>query len=234
MANVAGYKAVLEAANHAARFMGGQVTAAGKVAPMKVLVVGAGVAGLSALATARRLGAVVRAFDTRAAAREQVESLGGTFLEVRDEALPREQGEGAGGYAREMSPAFLAAERALLLAQCREVDVVVTTALVPGKKAPLLIDREMVAAMKPGSVIVDLAAEAGGNCELTRPGLLYRTDAGVTLIGYTDLPSRLATQASTLYSNNITNFLLSLSPRGGARGWGRGQANLIADARTEL
>ncbi|KAI5305848.1 acetyl-coenzyme-A carboxylase [Ascosphaera pollenicola] len=212
MANIAGYKAVLEASNHLSCFMGGQVTAAGKISPVKVLVIGAGVAGLSAISTARRLGAIVRGFDTRSAAREQVESLGGQFIEVADNMLPQEEGEGSGGYAKEMSPAFLEAERQLFLQQCREVDVVITTALIPGKRAPSLITKEMVEAMKPGSVIVDLAAEAGGNCALTEPGLLENHN-GVKIIGYTDLPSRLPTQASKLYSNNITKFLLSLKPK---------------------
>lgn len=209
MANIAGYKAVLEAANHFGRYLTGQVTAAGKVAPGKVLVIGAGVAGLSAIATARRLGAIVRGFDTRSAAREQVQSLGAEFLEVE----VKEEGGGAGGYAKEMSKEFIEAEMALFLEQCKDVDIVVTTALIPGKPAPKLITHEMVAAMKQGSVIVDLAAEAGGNCEATKPGELIVKN-GVTVIGYTDLPSRLPTQSSTLYSNNITKFLLSIGENG--------------------
>lgn len=209
MANIAGYKAVLEAANHFGRYLTGQVTAAGKVAPGKVLVIGAGVAGLSAIATARRLGAIVRGFDTRSAAREQVQSLGAEFLEVDI----KEEGGGAGGYAKEMSKEFIEAEMALFLEQCKDVDIVVTTALIPGKPAPKLITNEMVAAMKQGSVIVDLAAEAGGNCEATKPGELIVKN-GVTVIGYTDLPSRLPTQSSTLYSNNITKFLLSIGEDG--------------------
>ncbi|KAI6128324.1 NAD(P) transhydrogenase beta subunit-domain-containing protein [Pisolithus croceorrhizus] len=209
MANIAGYKAVLEAANHFGRYLTGQVTAAGKVAPGKVLVIGAGVAGLSAIATARRLGAIVRGFDTRSAAREQVQSLGAEFLEVE----VKEEGGGAGGYAKEMSKEFIEAEMALFLEQCKDVDIVVTTALIPGKPAPKLITNEMVAAMKQGSVIVDLAAEAGGNCEATKPGELIVKN-GVTVIGYTDLPSRLPTQSSTLYSNNITKFLLSIGENG--------------------
>ncbi|KAA1469444.1 PNTB-domain-containing protein [Dentipellis sp. KUC8613] len=207
MANIAGYKAVLEAANHFGRYMTGQVTAAGKIPPCKVLVIGAGVAGLSAIATARRLGAITRGFDTRSAAREQVQSLGAEFLEVSIE----EEGGGGGGYAKEMSKEFIEAEMALFMEQCKDVDIVVTTALIPGKPAPKLITNEMVAAMKQGSVIVDLAAEAGGNCEATRPGELH-VHRGVTIIGYTDLPSRLPTQSSTLYSNNITKFLLSMTP----------------------
>lgn len=207
MANIAGYKAVLEASNHFGRFLTGQVTAAGKIPPCKVLVIGAGVAGLSAIATARRMGAIVRGFDTRPAAREQVQSLGAEFIEVEIE----EDGSGAGGYAKVMSKEFIEAEMKLFYEQCREVDIVITTALIPGQPAPKLITKAMLGAMKPGSVIVDLAAEAGGNCEATVPGKLakYR---GVTVIGYTDLPSRLPTQSSTLYSNNITKFLLSLVP----------------------
>ncbi|KAG2349782.1 PNTB-domain-containing protein [Suillus weaverae] len=216
MANISGYKAVLEASNHFGRYLTGQVTAAGSasiegmpsaahIPPGKVLVIGAGVAGLSAIATARRLGAIVRGFDTRSAAREQVQSLGAEFLEVSIE----EEGGGAGGYAKEMSKEFIEAEMALFLEQCKDVDIVITTALIPGKPAPKLILNYMVAAMKQGSVIVDMAAEAGGNCEATVPGKLIVKN-GVTIIGYTDLPSRLPTQSSTLYSNNITKFLLSI------------------------
>ncbi|QSS64416.1 NAD(P) transhydrogenase, mitochondrial precursor [Histoplasma capsulatum] len=177
------------------------------IPPGKVLVIGAGVAGLSAIGAARRLGAIVRGFDTRSAAREQVQSLGAEFIEVDIQ----EEGSGTGGYAKEMSKEFLEAEMKLFMEQCKEVDIVITTALIPGKPAPKLIKKEMVAAMKPGSVIVDLAAEAGGNCELTIPGQLT-VENGVTVIGYTDLPSRLPTQSSTLYSNNITKFLLSMAP----------------------
>ncbi|EJF65847.1 PNTB-domain-containing protein [Dichomitus squalens LYAD-421 SS1] len=210
MANIAGYKAVLEAANHFGRYFTGQVTAAGFIPPCKVLVIGAGVAGLSAIATARRMGAIVRGFDTRAAAREQVQSLGAEFLEVDIE----ESGEGGGGYAKEMSKEFIEAEMALFMEQCKDVDIVITTALIPGKPAPKLITEEMVAAMKQGSVIVDLAAETGGNCAVTKPGELYAYK-GVTIIGYTDLPSRLPTQSSTLYSNNVTKFLLSIGDGNG-------------------
>ena len=206
MANIAGYKAVLEASNHFGRFLTGQTTAAGKIPPSKVLVIGAGVAGLSAITTARRLGAIVRGFDTRSAAREQVQSLGADFLEV----TIQEEGAGAGGYSKEMSKEFIEAEMKLFMDQCKDVDIVVTTAMIPGKPAPKLITKDMVGAMKPGSVIVDLAAESGGNCELTIPGELNMID-GVTVIGYTDLPSRLPTQASTLYSNNVTKFLLSIT-----------------------
>ncbi|KAK6432811.1 hypothetical protein LTR95_011014 [Oleoguttula sp. CCFEE 5521] len=210
MANIAGYKAVLEASNHFGRYMTGQTTAAGKIPPCKVLVIGAGVAGLSAIATARRMGAIVRGFDTRSAAREQVQSLGAEFIEV----AIKEDGSGGGGYAKVMSKEFHDAEMALFLEQAKDVDIIITTALIPGRPAPTLLTEEMVSAMKPGSVIVDLAAENGGNCEITVPGQL--TDyKGVTVIGYTDLPSRLPTQASTLYSNNITKFLLSISPKEG-------------------
>ncbi|KAL5489746.1 hypothetical protein ACEPAI_4578 [Sanghuangporus weigelae] len=208
MANIAGYKAVLEASNHFGRFFTGQVTAAGKVRRI-VLVIGAGVAGLSAIATARRLGAIVRGFDTRSAAREQVQSLGAEFLEVEI----MEEGAGTGGYAKEMSKEFIEAEMKLFMEQCKDVDIVITTALIPGRPAPKLITKEMVAAMKPGSVIVDLASENGGNCEETVPGQLAISRNGVSVIGYTDLPSRLPTQSSTLYSNNITKFLLSISPQ---------------------
>ena len=207
MANIAGYKAVLEASNHFGRYMTGQVTAAGKVPPCKMLVIGAGVAGLSAIATARRMGAIVRGFDTRPAVREQVQSLGAEFVEVDIE----EDGSGAGGYAKEMSKEFIEAEMKLFMEQCKEVDMVITTALIPGRPAPKLITEEMVAAMKPGSVIVDLAAEAGGNCAVTVPGKLIK-HKDVTVIGYTDLPSRLPTQSSTLYSNNLTKFLLAMAP----------------------
>ncbi|KAI1795891.1 PNTB-domain-containing protein [Ganoderma leucocontextum] len=210
MANIAGYKAVLEAANHFGRYFTGQVTAAGWIPPCKVLVIGAGVAGLSAIATARRMGAIVRGFDTRAAAREQVQSLGAEFLEVDIE----ESGDGQGGYAKEMSKEFIEAEMALFMEQCKDVDIVITTALIPGRPAPKLITEEMVAAMKQGSVIVDLAAETGGNCAVTKPGELH-VHQGVTVIGYADLPSRLPTQSSTLYSNNVTKFLLSIGPGDG-------------------
>ncbi|TVY53958.1 NAD(P) transhydrogenase, mitochondrial [Lachnellula cervina] len=182
------------------------------IPPCKVLVIGAGVAGLSAIGQAKRMGAIVRGFDTRSAAREQVQSLGGEFIEVEIE----EDGSGGGGYAKVMSKEFIEAEMKLFLEQCREVDIVITTALIPGKPAPKLITEEMISAMKPGSIIVDLAAENGGNCVKTIPGQLVEHN-GVKIIGssaqsYTDLPSRLATQSSTLYSNNITKFLLSMTP----------------------
>ncbi|KAF3906448.1 hypothetical protein ABW20_dc0105801 [Dactylellina cionopaga] len=205
MANIAGYKAVLEASNHFGRFLTGQVTAAGKIPPCKVLVIGAGVAGLSAIVTARRMGAIVRGFDTREAALEQIQSLGAEPIRVDFE----ESGEGGGGYAKVMSKEFIAAEMKLFHEQAKEVDIIITTALIPGKPAPRLITEEMIASMKPGSVIVDLAAEAGGNVALTKPGEVV-TINDVHIIGYTDLPSRLPTQSSTLYGNNITKFLLSM------------------------
>ncbi|KAJ1561664.1 hypothetical protein HK405_003223, partial [Cladochytrium tenue] len=207
MANIAGYRAVLEAAHSFGSFLTGQITAAGKIPPGKVLVIGAGVAGLSAVVTARRMGAIVRAFDTRSAAREQVDSLGAEFLEVTGVS---ESGDGGGGYAKEMSKEFVDAEMKLFAEQCKDVDIVVTTALIPGKPAPKLITLEMVESMRPGSVVVDLAAEAGGNCALTEPGKVVVSPNGVTIIGYTDLPSRLPTQSSKLFSNNVTKFLLSV------------------------
>ena len=206
MANIAGYKAVVEAANHFGRFFTGQITAAGKVPPAKVLVIGGGVAGLSAIGTAKGLGAVVRGFDTRAAVREQVQSLGAEFIEVTG---VKESGEGTGGYAKVMSTEFIEAEMALFAKQCKEIDILISTALIPGKPAPKLISQEMVESMKDGSVVVDLAAEAGGNIATTKAGELYK-HKGITHIGYTDLPSRLPTQASTLYGNNISKLLLSM------------------------
>ncbi|HTQ02337.1 MAG TPA: Re/Si-specific NAD(P)(+) transhydrogenase subunit alpha [Polyangiaceae bacterium] len=209
MANIAGYRAVIEAASFYGRFFTGQMTAAGKVPPAKVLVIGAGVAGLAAIGAARGLGAIVRAFDTRAEVREQVQSMGADFLEV---AL-KEEGTGVGGYAKQMSPEFIAAEMALFMRQAREVDIIITTALVPGKTAPILITEEMVLAMRPGSVIVDLGAEQGGNCALTQPGGVVVKN-GVTIVGYVDLPSRLAPTASQLYSSNLTHLLADM---GGAK-----------------
>ncbi|GFY75608.1 NAD(P) transhydrogenase, mitochondrial [Trichonephila inaurata madagascariensis] len=207
MANIAGYKAVVEAANNFGRFFTGQITAAGKVPPAKVLIIGGGVAGLSAIGTAKNMGAIVRAFDTRAAVKEQVESFGAEFLEVN----VKESGEGVGGYAKVMSKEFIEAEMALFAKQCKEIDVLITTALIPGKPAPKLISKEMVESMKPGSVIVDLAAEAGGNVATTKPGEYVHN--GIVHIGYTDLPSRLPTQSSTLYANNISKFLLSIGEK---------------------
>lgn len=198
MAGISGYRAVIEAANAFGRFLNGQVTAAGKIPPAKVFVAGAGVAGLAAIGTAANLGAIVRANDTRAEVADQVVSLGGEFVKVDYE----EEGSGGGGYAKVMSEGFQAAQRAMYAQQAREVDIIITTALIPGKPAPKLITAEMVQSMKPGSVIVDLAAEQGGNCELTVPGEAV-VRHGVTIIGYTDLLSRLAKQSSTLYSNNL-------------------------------
>ncbi len=202
MANIAGYRAVIEAAHNFGRFFTGQITAAGKVPPAKVLVIGAGVAGLAAIGTARGLGAIVRGFDTRPVVREQVQSLGAEFLEVELE----EDGTGVGGYAKTMSPEFIKAEMALFAEQAKEVDIIITTALIPGKPAPKLITQAMVESMKPGSVIVDMAAEQGGNCEVTRSGEVYCYQ-GVTIIGLTDLPSRMAAQASQLYGNNLCHLL---------------------------
>jgi NAD(P) transhydrogenase subunit alpha len=208
MANIAGYRAVLEAANAFGGFFTGQITAAGKVPPAKVLIIGAGVAGLAAVGAARGLGAIVRAFDTRSAVKEQVQSLGAEFLELD----LKEEGEGGGGYAKEMSQAFLDAEMALFAQQAREVDIIITTALIPNKPAPKLITADMVRSMKPGSVIVDMAAEQGGNCDLTLPGEAVQRH-GVKILGYTDLASRLPTQASTLYANNLVNLLADLTPK---------------------
>ncbi|CAG0940458.1 NAD(P) transhydrogenase subunit alpha [Gammaproteobacteria bacterium] len=198
MANIAGYRAVIEAAQHFGRFFTGQITAAGKVPPAKVFVIGAGVAGLAALGTAVGLGAVVRANDTRPEVADQVKSMGAEFVPVDYQ----EEGSGVGGYARVMSEGYQKAQLAVFAKQAAEVDIIITTALIPGKPAPRLITAEMVRSMHPGSVIVDLAAEQGGNCELTRPGEVV-VEHGVTIIGYTDLPSRLARQASTLYANNL-------------------------------
>jgi H+-translocating NAD(P) transhydrogenase len=210
-ANIAGYRSVIEAAEHLPRLFGGQVTAAGRVQPAKVLVIGGGVAGLAAVVTAKNLGAIVRCFDTRPEVREQVVSVGGEFLELPAEVM-KEAGGGGGGYAKEMSKAFLDAEMALFAAQAKEVDVIITTALIPGRPAPRLILEEHVKAMRHGSVTVDLAAETGGNVATTKPGTKHVTPNGVTCIGYTDLPSRMAPQASTLFGNNVTKFLLSLTP----------------------
>jgi len=197
-AGVAGYRAVIEAANAFGRFFNGQITAAGKVPPAKVFVAGAGVAGLAAIGTAASLGAIVRANDTRAEVADQVVSLGGEFVKV-DYA---EEGSGGGGYAKVMSEGFQQAQRAMYAQQAKEVDIIITTALIPGKPAPKLITAEMVQSMKPGSVIVDMAAEQGGNCELTEPGQAV-IKHGVTIVGYTDLVSRLARQSSTLYATNL-------------------------------
>jgi NAD(P) transhydrogenase subunit alpha len=198
MAGISGYRAVIEAANAFGRFFNGQITAAGKVPPAKVFIAGAGVAGLAAIGTAANLGAIVRANDTRAEVADQVISLGGEFVKVDYE----EEGSGGGGYAKVMSEGFQQAQREMYAKQAREVDIIITTALIPGKPAPRLITAEMVQSMKPGSVIVDMAGEQGGNCELTVPGEAV-VRHGVTIIGYTDLVSRLARQSSTLYSNNL-------------------------------
>jgi NAD(P) transhydrogenase subunit alpha len=198
MAGISGYRAVIEAANAFGRFFNGQITAAGKIPPAKVFIAGAGVAGLAAIGTAANLGAIVRANDTRAEVADQVVSLGGEFVKVDYE----EEGSGGGGYAKVMSEGFQAAQRAMYGSQAKDADIIITTALIPGKPAPKLITAEMVKSMRPGSVIVDMAAEQGGNCELTVPGEAV-VRHGVTIIGYTDLVSRLAKQSSTLYSTNL-------------------------------
>ncbi len=205
MAGISGYRAVIEAAHAFGRFLGGQVTAAGKVLPARVFIAGAGVAGLAAIGTAASLGAIVRANDTRAEAADQVKSLGGEFVKVGYD----EEGSGGGGYARVMSEGFQQAQRAMYAQQAREADIIITTALIPGKPAPKLITAEMVQSMNPGSVIVDMAAEQGGNCELTVPGEAV-VRHGVTIIGYTDLASRLARQSSTLYANNLLRVVEEL------------------------
>jgi H+-translocating NAD(P) transhydrogenase subunit alpha len=212
MANIAGYRAVIEAANQFGRFFTGQITAAGKVPPCKVLIIGAGVAGLAAIGAAKGLGAVVRAFDTRPVVKEQVESMGAEFLELQF----AEDGTGEGGYAKTMSPEFIAAEMALFAQQAKEVDIIITTALIPGKRAPVLITQATVDLMKPGSVIVDMAAEQGGNCEVTKPGEIYQYGQGVTIVGLTDFPSRMAAQSSQLYGNNLFHLLKDL---GGAENY---------------
>lgn len=207
MANIAGYRAVVEASNQFGRFFSGQITAAGKVNPAKVLVIGAGVAGLAAIGTAKSLGAIVRAFDTRPEVKEQIQSMDAEFLEVEIE----EDGSSSDGYAKVMSEAFIEAEMALFMEQAKEVDIIITTALIPGKPAPRLITEDMVRNMREGSVIVDLAAEQGGNCELTTPHKVVKKH-GVTMVGYTDLPSRLPTQASQLYATNIMHLITELTP----------------------
>lgn len=207
MANIAGYRAVIEAAQHFGRFFTGQITAAGKVPPAKVLVIGAGVAGLAAIGTAKSMGAIVRAFDTRPEVKEQIESMDAEFLMLDFE----EDGSGVGGYAKTMSKEFIKAEMALFARQAMEVDIIITTALIPGKPAPKLITEGMVESMKAGSVIVDLAAEQGGNCALTEKDKVV-VKQGVTLIGYTDLPSRLAAQSSQLYATNLKHLLTELCP----------------------
>ena len=207
MANIAGYRAVVEASHEFGRFFTGQITAAGKIPPAKVMIIGAGVAGLAAIGAAGSLGAIVRAFDTRPEVKEQVESMGASFLELDYE----EETDSSDGYAKEMSQAFIDAEMALFMQQAKEVDIIITTAMIPGRPAPKLITEDMVKAMNPGSVIVDLAAAGGGNCALTTPGE-KTVEHGVTIIGYTDLPSRLPTQSSQLYSTNVVNLLKLLTP----------------------
>ena len=208
MANIAGYRAIVEAAQHFGRFFTGQITAAGKIPPAKVMVIGAGVAGLSAIGAAKSMGAIVRAFDTRPEVKEQVESMDAEFLMLD---FDDEDGSGEGGYAKTMSEEFIKAEMALFAEQAEEVDIIITTALIPGKPAPKLITADMVRTMKDGSVVVDLAAEQGGNCELTERDKVVQRD-GVSIIGYTDLPSRLATQSSQLYATNLRHLLAELSP----------------------
>ena len=203
MANIAGYRAVVEAAHEFGSFFTGQITAAGKVPPAKVLVIGAGVAGLAAIGAANSLGAIVRAFDSRPEVKEQVESMGASFLEIDF----KEEGGSGDGYAKVMSEEFNRRALALYAEQAKEVDIIITTALIPGRPAPRLITKEMVESMKPGSVIVDLAAATGGNCELSKAGEVVVTDNQVKIIGYTDLPSRLPTQSSQLYGTNLVNLL---------------------------
>ena len=208
MANIAGYRAVVEAAQHFGRFFTGQITAAGKVPPAKVLVIGAGVAGLAAIGAAKSMGAIVRSFDTRPEVKEQIESMDAEFLMLDFED---EDGSGEGGYAKVMSDEFIKAEMALFAEQARDVDIIITTALIPGRPAPRLVLADMVNSMKDGSVIVDLAAEQGGNCELTEPGKVINHN-GVTIIGYTDMASRLATQSSQLYASNLRHLLTDMTP----------------------
>lgn len=206
--NIAGYRAVIEASNAFSRFFAGQMTAAGKVPPAKVLVLGAGVAGLAAIQTAKNMGAIVRAYDVRPVVKEQVESLGGQFLKVDYQ----EDGSGTGGYAKEMSDGYKQAEAKLMREQAEDVDIIITTALIPNRPAPKLVSQAMIDGMKRGSVIVDLAAENGGNTVLTKKDEVYVTPSGVSILGYTDLVSRLPTTASNLFGNNVAKFLLSIGP----------------------
>ncbi|MCP4804859.1 MAG: Re/Si-specific NAD(P)(+) transhydrogenase subunit alpha [Proteobacteria bacterium] len=226
MANIAGYRAIVEASNHYPGFFGAQITAAGKSPPAQVLVIGAGVAGLAAIGAARGMGAVVKAFDVRPAVKEQVESMGGQFLMLEFD----ESGDGGGGYAKTMSDEFIAAEMALFLEQAKQVQVVLTTALIPGRRAPILWTREHVEAMAPGSVIVDLAAANGGNCELTEPGQVV-THNGVTIIGYTDLTSRLPNVASQFFATNLVHLL---DECGKADGWDMDMENEVLRGSTVL
>ena len=208
MSNISGYRAVVEASSYFGRFLGGQITAAGKITPAKVLIIGAGVAGLSAIGAAGNMGAIVRAFDTRGDVRDQVESMDAEFLEVKI----NEDGNSDDGYAHTMSKEFIEAEMALFLQQAKEVDIIITTALIPGKPAPKLITKEMVQAMKNGSVIVDLASEQGGNCELTVKGEVTK-QYGVHIVGFYDLPARLPEQSSQLYGSNIHHLFEDLTPK---------------------
>jgi proton-translocating NAD(P)+ transhydrogenase subunit alpha len=212
MANIAGYRAVIEAGNNFGRFFTGQVTAAGKVPPAKVLVVGAGVAGLAAIGTATSLGAITYAFDVRPEVAEQIESMGAEFVFLEFDASELPDGAETGGYAAPSTPEFQAKQLAKFRELAPDIDIVITTALIPNRAAPILWTKDMVEAMKPGSVIVDLAAERGGNCELTVMDEKIVTDNGVTIVGYTDFPSRMATQSSTLYSNNIRHMMDDLTP----------------------
>lgn len=211
MANIAGYRAVIEAGNNFGRFFTGQVTAAGKVPPAKVLIVGAGVAGLAAIGTSVSLGAIVHAFDVRPEVAEQIESMGASFVFLEFEQT--QDGAATGGYAAPSSPEFREKQLAKFRELAPEMDIVITTALIPGRPAPKLWTEDMVALMKPGSVIIDLAAERGGNCDLTVPDQKIVTGNGVTIVGYTDFPSRMAAQASTLYSTNIRHMLTDLTPK---------------------
>ncbi len=211
MANIAGYRAVIEAGSNFGRFFTGQVTAAGKVPPAKVLVIGAGVAGLAAIGTATSLGAIVHAFDVRPEVAEQIESMGAKFVFLEFEAT--QDGAATGGYAAPSSPEFREKQLAKFRELAPEMDIVITTALIPGRDAPKLWLADMVAAMKPGSVVIDLAAERGGNCDLTVADQKVVSDNGVTVIGYTDFPSRMAAQSSTLYSNNIRHMMTDLTPK---------------------
>jgi len=222
MANIAGYRAIVEAAQHFGRFFTGQMTAAGSIPPAKVLVIGAGVAGLSAIGAAKSMGAIVRAFDTRPEVKEQVESMDGEFLMLD---FADEDGTGEGGYAKVMSDEFIKAEMELFAEQAKEVDIIITTALIPGRPAPLLVTKEMVGLMKDGSVIVDLAAETGGNCELTEANEVVHRD-GVSIIGYTDLPSRLAAQSSQLYATNLRHLVTELCPEK--------DGNIVVDMEDEV
>ncbi|MFZ1662644.1 MAG: Re/Si-specific NAD(P)(+) transhydrogenase subunit alpha, partial [Paracoccaceae bacterium] len=211
MANIAGYRAVIEAGNNFGRFFTGQVTAAGKVPPAKVLVIGAGVAGLAAIGTATSLGAIVYAFDVRPEVAEQIESMGASFVYLEFEAS--QDGAATGGYAAPSSPEFREKQLAKFRELAPDMDIVITTALIPGRDAPKLWLADMVAAMKPGSVVIDLAAERGGNCDLTVMDQKVVSPNGVTVVGYTDFPSRMASQASTLYSTNIRHMMTDLTPK---------------------